>query len=113
MNALIMLVIAAVILIIGYICYGGWLSKQWGIDNSIETPAHTLEDGVDYVPAQPYVVIGHHFSSIAGAGRDFWLGSCFAVGSYRRHFHWRHARLWRTVCLAASQGANACRRCCS
>ena len=68
MNALIMLVIAAVILIIGYICYGGWLSKQWGIDNSIETPAHTLEDGVDYVPAQPYVVIGHHFSSIAGAG---------------------------------------------
>ena len=68
MNALIMLVIAAVILIIGYICYGGWLSKQWGIDNSIETPAHALEDGVDYVPAQPYVVIGHHFSSIAGAG---------------------------------------------
>ena len=68
MNALILLVIAAVVLIIGYICYGGWLSKQWGIDDSIETPAHTMEDGVDYVPAKPYVVIGHHFSSIAGAG---------------------------------------------
>lgn len=33
-----------------------------------ETPAHTLEDGVDYVPAKAPVLMGHHFSSIAGAG---------------------------------------------
>ena len=31
-------------------------------------PSNELEDGVDYVPAPPYVVLGHHFSSIAGAG---------------------------------------------
>ena len=68
MNALILLAIAAVVLIIGYIGYGGWLSKQWGLDDKNITPAHTMEDGVDYVPAAPYVVIGHHFSSIAGAG---------------------------------------------
>ena len=68
MNALILLLIAAVILVIGYVFYGGWLAKQWGVDNANITPAHTLEDGVDYVPAKPYVVIGHHFSSIAGAG---------------------------------------------
>ena len=36
MNALILLLIAAVVLVIGYICYGGWLSKQWGIDSIIQ-----------------------------------------------------------------------------
>ncbi|MDO4182073.1 MAG: carbon starvation CstA family protein [Coriobacteriia bacterium] len=68
MNALLLLLVGAVILILGYIFYGGWLAKQWGVDDSRETPAHSMEDGVDYVPAKPYVVIGHHFSSIAGAG---------------------------------------------
>ena len=68
MNALLILLVAAVILVIGYIFYGGWLAKQWGVDPKNPTPAHELEDGVDYVPAPPYVVLGHHFSSIAGAG---------------------------------------------
>lgn len=68
MNALVLLIVSAIILIAGYIFYGGWLAKQWGISDSNETPAHTLEDDVDYIPSKPYVVIGHHFSSIAGAG---------------------------------------------
>jgi carbon starvation protein len=68
MNALLIFAITAVILVIGYVCYGGWLAKQWGVDPNRPTPAHELEDGVDYVPAPPYVVLGHHFSSIAGAG---------------------------------------------
>ncbi len=68
MNALVIFLITAVILVIGYVCYGGWLAKQWGVDANRPTPAHELEDGVDYVPAPPYVVLGHHFSSIAGAG---------------------------------------------
>ena len=68
MNAMILLIVCAAILICGYIFYGGWLAKQWGVDPNRPTPAHELEDGVDYVPAPPYVVLGHHFSSIAGAG---------------------------------------------
>ncbi|MCQ2059947.1 MAG: carbon starvation protein A, partial [Bacteroidaceae bacterium] len=53
----------------GYIFYGRWLCKQWGVGESTEpTPAHALEDGVDYVPAKAPVLMGHHFSSIAGAG---------------------------------------------
>ncbi len=68
MNAMLVLLIAIVILICGYVLYGGWLAKQWGVDKDRLTPAHELEDGVDYVPAAPYVVLGHHFSSIAGAG---------------------------------------------
>ncbi|MCR5178545.1 MAG: carbon starvation protein A [Lachnospiraceae bacterium] len=68
MNAALLLIISAVVLVVGYIFYGGWLAKQWGIDPSRKTPAHELEDGVDYVPAKTPVVLGHHFSSIAGAG---------------------------------------------
>ena len=48
--------------------YGKFLAKSWGIDPSRTTPAHTLEDGVDYCPAKTPVLMGHHFSSIAGAG---------------------------------------------
>ena len=69
MNSLVLLLICVAILIIGYIFYGGWLCKQWGVgEGNVETPAHTMEDGVDYVPAKAPIVMGHHFSSIAGAG---------------------------------------------
>ncbi len=68
MNAALFLVIGIVVLVIGYIFYGGWLAKKWGIDNSRVTPAHELEDGQDYCPAKAPVLMGHHFSSIAGAG---------------------------------------------
>lgn len=69
MNTLLLLIICIAVLLGGYILYGGWLCKQWGVGESKEeTPAHTLEDGVDYVPAKAPVLMGHHFSSIAGAG---------------------------------------------
>ncbi|MBQ0000768.1 MAG: carbon starvation protein A [Clostridiales bacterium] len=69
MNSLVLLIICIAVLVAGYICYGGWLCKQWGVgENKEATPAHTLEDGVDYVPAKAPVLMGHHFSSIAGAG---------------------------------------------
>ena len=68
MNSLLLLVIALVALGCGYRFYGTWLSQKWGVDNNKETPAHTMEDGIDYVPAKAPVLMGHHFSSIAGAG---------------------------------------------
>ena len=68
MNAAVLLIISIAILVVGYIFYGGWLSKKWGVDPNNVTPAHTMEDGVDYVPAKAPVLMGHHFSSIAGAG---------------------------------------------
>ena len=69
MNAVVLLVVGVAILVAGYIFYGGWLAKQWGLgENKEETPAHTMEDGQDYVPAKAPVLMGHHFSSIAGAG---------------------------------------------
>ncbi len=68
MTALFIILAAIAILIVGYITYGSWLAKQWGIDPSRKTPAIEKEDGVDYVAAPPAVLMGHHFSSIAGAG---------------------------------------------
>ena len=68
MNAMVILIVSAVLLFCGYVFYGRWLAKQWGVEPNRPTPAHEYEDGIDYVPAPPYVVLGHHFSSIAGAG---------------------------------------------
>ena len=68
MSALLILLVAIVLLGLGYVFYGGWLAKQWGVDPNRETPAHTSYDGKDFVPANPAVLMGHHFSSIAGAG---------------------------------------------
>lgn len=68
MNAVVILLVGIAVLLVGYICYGGWLAKKWGVGEGGETPAHTMEDGQDYVPAKAPVLMGHHFSSIAGAG---------------------------------------------
>lgn len=68
MNAFILLLIGIVAFFIAYIGYGSFLAKKWGIDPGKKTPAHTLTDGKDYVPTDAKVLLGHHFSSIAGAG---------------------------------------------
>ncbi len=69
MNSLVLLIVSIAVLVAGYIFYGGWLCRQWGVGESKEeTPAHSMEDGVGYVPAKAPVLMGHHFSSIAGAG---------------------------------------------
>ncbi len=68
MTALFIILSALVLLGLGYKFYGAWLEKEWGVDPQRKTPAITKEDGVDYVAAKPVVLMGHHFSSIAGAG---------------------------------------------
>lgn len=68
MTALLIILAAIALLFIGYVVYGSWLAKQWGIDPARKTPALEKEDGVDYLAAKPAVLMGHHFSSIAGAG---------------------------------------------
>lgn len=68
MSAILILIIALALLACGYIFYGSFLAKKWGVDPNRETPAHTSYDGKDFVPANPAVLMGHHFSSIAGAG---------------------------------------------
>jgi carbon starvation protein len=68
MNSLVLLIVGIVLFLIAYVYYGAFLSKAWGIDPSKETPAYTLRDDVDFCPTNSKVLLGHHFSSIAGAG---------------------------------------------
>ncbi len=65
---MIILIVGCVCLALGYFFYSAWLEKEWGVDNTRKTPAETMYDGIDYVPAKTPVLFGHHFSSIAGAG---------------------------------------------
>ena len=90
MNGIVLLLIGIAVLVCGYILYGRWLCKQWGVGESTEaTPAHTLRDDVDYVPAPAPVLMGHHFSSIAGAGPITGPITAAAIG-----FGWLACVLW-------------------
>ena len=68
MNGLVIVLIGIVVLAAGYLLYGRWLARKWGIDPKAKTPAYTHEDGQDYVPSSKFTVFSHQFSSIAGAG---------------------------------------------
>ncbi|NJE53654.1 carbon starvation protein A [Thermococcus sp. 21S9] len=69
MNSAVIILIAAAIYVGLYFSYGKALqNKVVRADPNRPTPAHKLYDGVDYVPANPVVLYGHHFASIAGAG---------------------------------------------
>lgn len=68
MNSLVLLGIGLVVFFLAYVLYGGWLAKKWGVSKENITPAHRLNDNRDFVPTDVKVVMGHHFSSIAGAG---------------------------------------------
>jgi len=85
------ILVAIVAFALAYRFYGGFLDRQFGIDSSQPTPAHTEFDGVDYVPARTPVLMGHHFSSIAGAGPI--VGPIIAVA----FFGWLPAVIWIIV----------------
>src|SRR6202048_1365693 len=64
------LVIAAVcIYFIAFRFYALFIAdKVLGVDPTRQTPAYRHNDGLDYVPTNRYVLFGHHFAAIAGAG---------------------------------------------
>ena len=86
-NGLTLLLVASACFLGGYFLYSRFLGKVLGIDPSRKTPAHTRRDGVDYVPAHPTVLFGHHFAAIAGAGPI--VGPVLAA-----EFGWASVALW-------------------
>ncbi len=89
MNSVWILAGALVWFAIGYVFYGRRLAREYGVDPERETPAHAMEDGVDYVPARNWVVLfGHHFSSICGAGPI--IGPALAVA----YWGWAPSIIW-------------------
>lgn len=65
---LVLLLISIAFFYLAYRLFGNFMDKRCGVDPLRETPAHQLQDGVDYVPTRASILFGHHFSSIAGAG---------------------------------------------
>jgi len=69
LSALELIIAAALILVLAYRFYGSFLAaKVLVLDSSRETPAKRHYDGKDYVPMNKWIVFGHHFAAIAGAG---------------------------------------------
>ena len=67
MNGLFLLLGGLTAFAVAYAVYARLIVSWLGLDNARPTPAHTMNDGVDYVPARKPVLLGHHFASIAGA----------------------------------------------
>ena len=69
MHALTLLIIALLVFAIAYRLYGKFIAtKILVLDDSRTTPAYALRDGRDYHPTNKWVLFGHHFAAIAGAG---------------------------------------------
>ena len=68
MNGILLLLGTTALFAVAYFGYGRLLERLLGVDPARRTPAFAKGDGVDYVPAHPAVLFGHHFASIAGAG---------------------------------------------
>ncbi|WP_163863971.1 carbon starvation protein A [Myxococcus eversor] len=80
-----------VVLALGYRFYGGFIARQFRLDGETATPAHTKNDGVDFVPTKPFYLLGQHFSAIAAAGPI--AGPILAA----QQFGWLPALLWIAV----------------
>lgn len=90
MTGLGIMLIAIVVLAVGYFGYAKWLEKTWGIDLKRPTPAVSKNDGKDFSPASRWTVFAHQFTSITGAGPV--TGPIIAA-----MFGWLPALLWMLV----------------
>ncbi len=69
MSALPIMIAVLCILAIAYRFYSAFIAaKVMALDDARETPAHTLYDGQNYYPTNKWVLFGHHFAAISGAG---------------------------------------------
>jgi carbon starvation protein len=87
MNTALLLIGSIVYFLLAFFIYGKFLDKTFGVDPKQVCPSKSLQDGVDYVPAHPAVLFGHHFASIAGAGPI--VGPVLAA-----RYGWLPALLW-------------------
>lgn len=69
MNSLILVIIAIAGYLLAYRFYGRYLGRKvFRLSAERLMPAHEFNDGVDFVPARPNIIFGHHFTTIAGLG---------------------------------------------
>ncbi|MDQ3340920.1 MAG: carbon starvation protein A [Myxococcota bacterium] len=75
-------------LYLGYRTYGRYISRQFALSPTAQTPANRHDDGVDFVPTRPFYLFGQHFSAIAAAGPI--VGPILAC----QQFGWAPSLLW-------------------
>jgi len=69
MNSLVLVIIGGLVLAIGYRLYGSFIAaKVLALDGGRQVPSLKYNDGRDHVPTNKWVLLGHHFAAIAGAG---------------------------------------------
>ncbi len=91
MTPVLLMTIGLAIFAVGYLFYSRYLANRvYRLDASFATPAHELNDGVDYVPTNKFILWGHHFTSVAGAAPI--VGPAIAV-----IWGWVPAFLWVTL----------------
>jgi carbon starvation protein len=91
LNAIVFVVIGAVTFSAGYFFYSKYLAEKiFRLDPNFVTPAHELEDGVDFVPTRRIILWGHHFAAVAGASPIVGPGIAVVWG-------WLPALIWVTV----------------
>ncbi|HEX7352295.1 carbon starvation protein A [Brachybacterium sp.] len=91
MNSLILAVVGVAMMVAGYLLYSTFLGRRvFRLSASFRTPSHELQDGVDFVPTNKFILWGHHFTSVAGAAPI--VGPAVAV-----IWGWLPAFLWVTL----------------
>jgi carbon starvation protein len=80
--------VVVVVLGLGYHFYGGFVARQYQLDPAAVTPAERVNDGVDFVPTEPFYLLPQHFSAIAAAGPI--AGPILAT----QQFGWLPCLLW-------------------
>jgi carbon starvation protein len=68
MNIAVAMILSIAGLTIGFFTWGKYVARKSGVNPNLPTPAVRINDGVDYVPTKPIVLLGHHYASIAAAG---------------------------------------------
>ena len=91
MQSVMIVVLGIAGMTLGWFIYSKFIAEKiYQLDANFVTPAHELNDGIDYHPTNKYVLWGHHFTSVAGAAPI--VGPAIAV-----YWGWVPAVLWVTI----------------
>lgn len=100
MPAVVIVLVVAALFFLGYRYYSSYLAtKVYRLDPAFVTPAHSMRDGIDYLPTNKHVLFGHHFTSVAGAAPI--VGP--AIGVF---WGWLPALLWVVVGTIFASGVH-------
>lgn len=88
MSLLLIITLTLAVLTAGYLLYGSFIARFYRLDDAAATPAVRNNDGVEFVPTNPFYLMGQHFSAIAAAGPIVGpIAACAAFG-------WLPCLLW-------------------